>query len=71
VEGELPPLDSPGLEVWMEWLAVATGKAAYLAAMDQAGFRDVTIVSERPYAGPAVPPPLRGKILALELRVKK
>jgi arsenite methyltransferase len=71
VEGDLPSLDSPGLEVWKEWLGVATGKAAYLEAIDQAGFRDVSIVAEHPYAGPAVTPLLCGKIISLELKAKK
>ena len=71
VEGSLPPLDSPGLEVWREWLGVACGKAEYLAAMEQAGFANVSVVLEHPYAGPAVPPLLCGKIMSLELRARK
>ena len=71
VEGRLPPADSPGLEVWAEWLRVACGKQEYLAAMKEAGFRNIAVVTEFPYDGPAMAPMLAGKIVSLQLKVDK
>jgi len=71
VEGQLPPADSPGLEVWTQWLTVACGKQEYLAAMKEAGFRDITVVTEYPYDGQAMTPILAGKIVSLQLKVYK
>jgi len=67
----LPPADSPGLEVWAEWLRVACGKQEYLAAMKEAGFRNIAVVTEFPYDGPAMAPMLAGKIVSLQLKVDK
>ena len=71
VNGKLPPPDSPGLEVWKEWLRVACGRSGYLAAAEQAGFSSITVTDECPYTGPAVTPPLAGKITSLQLRLRK
>lgn len=71
VEGQLPPADSPGLEVWAEWLRVACGKQEYLAAMKEAGFRDIAVGTECPYNGPAMAAMLAGKIVSLQLKVCK
>jgi len=46
VAGPLPPLDTPGLEVWKEWLAVAGGKQEYLSVATQAGFSSVVVVTQ-------------------------
>jgi SAM-dependent methyltransferase len=71
VEGQLPPADSPGLEVWAEWLTVACCKQDYLAAMKKAGFQNIAIVAEYPYDGPGMAPVLAGKIVSLQLNVDK
>ena len=71
VEGQLPPADSPGLEVWAQWLTVACGKQEYLAAMKEAGFRDITIVTECQYDGLGATPLLAGKIVSLQLKAYK
>ena len=71
VNGELPPPDSPGLEIWKEWLRVACGRSEYLAAAEKAGFSSITVTAECLYAGPAVTPPLVGKITGLQLRLQK
>ena len=71
VEGQLPPADSPGLEVWAQWLTVASGKREYLAAMKKAGFRDITIVTECLYDGLGATPLLAGKIVSLQLKAYK
>ncbi|HOW71100.1 MAG TPA: methyltransferase domain-containing protein [Phycisphaerae bacterium] len=71
VEGELPFPESPGLEVWKEWLRVACGRSEYLAAAQEAGFSTITVTEEGPYTGPAVTPALAGKIISLQLRLQK
>jgi len=71
VEGALPSPDSPGLEVWKEWLKVARGKGEYLAAAADAGFSEIVVVSECPYTGAAMAESLMGKILSLQLRLRK
>jgi len=71
VEGQLPPADSPGLEVWAQWLTVACSKREYLAAMKEAGFRDITVVTECLYNGPGATPFLAGKIVSLQLKAYK
>ncbi len=70
VEGPVPATDSPGLEVWASWLAVASGKQEYLSAMAAAGFRDITLVTECRYEGPAMTPLLTGKIVSLLIQAK-
>ena len=71
VEGQLPPADTPGLEVWAEWLTVACGKREYLSAMETAGVRDITVVTECLYDGPGATPLLAGKIVSLQLKAYK
>ena len=71
VAGPLPPLDTPGLEVWKEWLAVASGKEEYLSAAQHAGFGSVALVEEALYTGAALTDPLTGKIVSLQLRLQK
>ena len=70
-EGRLPPPDTPGLEIWTDWLAVATGRREYLDAIAKAGFREVTILDERHWSSPALAEPLRGKIVSLQLRAHR
>jgi len=67
IQGELPPPDLPGLEVWAEWLAVAAGKEEYLTAIEKAGFRDVRVVTQRAFSSPAMTEPLTGKIIHLDV----
>jgi len=71
VKGQIPSPDSPGLEVWKEWLGVACGREEYLAAANRAGFAEVTVVEECVYTGPAVTDLLAGKIVSLGLRLRK
>ena len=71
VDGDIPPLDSPGLEVWKEWLAVACDKREFLAAANQAEFGHVAVVDERPYTGSAMTESLARKISSLQLRLRK
>jgi hypothetical protein len=71
VEGQPPPADAPGLEVWAEWLIGACGKREYLGVMEQAGFKDIDVVAEYPYSGPGMVPELAGKIVGLQLKAMK
>ena len=66
-----PEPDAPGMEIWTDWLKVACGKGQYLKAMEQAGFAEVTIVEERPYAGPGMIPALAGRIVSLQLTARR
>jgi len=70
-EGLLPPADTPGLEVWAEWLAVASGKQEYLEAIRKAGFKDIVVAEERLFDSPAMKGPLAGKIISLQVTAYK
>lgn len=70
VEGIVAHSDDPGMKIWEEWLAVACGKQKYLAAMNEAGFRDV-VIRETSYAGQAMIAALDGKIISLQIRARK
>ncbi|MCE5327406.1 MAG: methyltransferase domain-containing protein [Planctomycetaceae bacterium] len=70
VEGTIGRSDDPGMKIWEEWLAVACGKKEYLAAMNEAGFRDV-VVRETAYAGQAMISALNGKIISLHINARK
>jgi ubiquinone/menaquinone biosynthesis C-methylase UbiE len=70
-KGRLPPADTPGLEVWAEWLAVAAGKREYLDAIRKAGFKDIAVVEEKPFDSPAMKGPLLGKIVSLQVTAYK
>jgi len=71
LEGPPPAPDSPGLEIWKEWLATASGKQVYLRAMRAAGFKEVAVLVERPYTGPALAEALAGQIVSLQLKARK
>jgi SAM-dependent methyltransferase len=70
-EGRIPPAGTPGLEVWAEWLTVAAGKRQYLDAVGKAGFRDMIVLTEKPFESPAMVEPLRGKIISIHLTARK
>ena len=69
--GQPPAPDTPGLDIWRDWLAVASGRDDYLAALSAAGFANVAILSEVPYAGPAMHDRLAGTILNLSIRAER
>lgn len=70
VEGRVAATSDPGMKVWEAWLAVACGERAYVAAIEKAGFRDVSVTAAG-YAGPAMIPLLAGKIIALQVTARK
>jgi hypothetical protein len=59
------------MEIWADWLSVACGKREYLKAMEDAGFKDITIAEECPYSGPGMIPALAGRIVSLQLAARK
>jgi SAM-dependent methyltransferase len=71
--GEIPKTLGRGGEVWAEWLKLAATRDDYLAAMKQAEFAEVVILAEREYGAPGVPLPegLAGKIVSLQVRLRK
>jgi len=70
-KGRLPPADTPGLEVWAEWLAAAVGKEEYLDAIRKAGFKDIVVVEGKPFDSPAMKGPLVEKIISLQVTAYK
>lgn len=58
-------------KVWGEWLAHALGKQAYLNAIAQAGFRDLTIVAENPFYMSQRDDRLKGKIISIYVKAFK
>ncbi len=61
-------LDDP---VWGHWLAAAVGKQAFLAAINEAGFRNATVVAESVFPMAEQDDRLRGKILSIQVRAGK
>jgi hypothetical protein len=47
------------------------GREAYLETIHQAGFADVTVVSESPYEAPEMDERLCGKIISVKVRAFK
>jgi SAM-dependent methyltransferase len=70
-KGRFPPAETPGLEVWAEWLPVAVGRREYLEAIRLAGFRNIAVVEEQPFDSPAMKGPLLGKIISLQVTAYK
>jgi len=70
-EGPMPPASTPGLEVWAEWVTAAAGKNEYLDAVGRAGFRDITVLAQKPFDSPAMLQPLKGKIVSLHVTARK
>jgi len=69
--GDVPPADTPSLEVWAEWLRVAADRQTYLAAVREGGWREVAVLSEQAFSSPLTPPLLAGKVLSLHVRAIK
>jgi arsenite methyltransferase len=63
--------EASGMEIWTDWLKVASGKDEYLQAMEQAGFANVAITVEQAYTGPGMIPALAGRIIRLQLTARK
>ncbi len=66
-DGELPPDVRASATAWADCLAGAMEKEAYLETIRQAGFADVTVVSESSYEAPGLDERLVGKILSVKV----
>lgn len=58
-------------KVWGAWITEAVGKAEYLNAITQAGFHDVTLVTENPFYMSERDHRLKGKIISIQLKAYK
>ena len=58
-------------QVWGGWLAVASGKREYLDAIEQAGFREVVVVSEHGSPSADKDDRLRGRIISIRMKAYK
>ena len=73
IAGEIPPgvvgeLD----EAWAGWFAAKPlGKRDYLAAIEQAGFRKITVAKEHAFSHTGMDPRLEGKIVSIQVRSEK
>jgi SAM-dependent methyltransferase len=70
VEGEFTT-DLPLDKVWGEWITQAVGKAEYLNAITQAGFHDITLVTENPFYMSERDDRLKGKIISVQVKAYK
>lgn len=70
-DGELPAEVKESALAWADCLAGAMEKAAYLAAIRQAGFSEVAVVAESAYEAPDMDEGLRGKIISVKVRAVK
>jgi SAM-dependent methyltransferase len=57
--------------LWGDWLAHASGKREYLAALAAAGFRGVEVLAEGTFPMAEMDPRLRGRIVSIKLRARK
>ena len=66
-EGQLPEDVRKSFAAWADCLAGAMDKEEYLQTIREAGFAEVSIVSQRPYGAPAMDPRLQGKIISVNV----
>ena len=69
--GNIPPDVRASAAAWADCLAGAMGREAYLETIRQAGFADVTVISESPYEAPEMDERLCGKIISVKVRAFK
>lgn len=58
-------------DVWGEWLAVATGKEAYLSSIREAGFQNLKLVRETTFPIAEQDERLRGRIVSIAVEAYK
>jgi len=58
-------------ELWAPWLAVASDRQEYLKAIQQGGFRTMTVLAEGLFPMAEADAVLRGRILSLQIKVDK
>jgi arsenite methyltransferase len=69
--GDLPDDVRRSFAAWANCLAGAMEKVAYLKTIRQAGFTEVSVVSEAPYKEADLDARLKGKILSVKVRAFK
>ena len=70
-KGAIPEDVRQSFAAWADCLAGAMDQEDYLRTIRQAGFGEVTIVSERPYEAPEMDSRLKGKIISVSVRAVK
>ena len=72
-QGEIPQEVIAGLdEAWGGWFgAKPLGKQPYLDAIEQAGFRKITIAKKHTFAHTGMDPRLEGKIISIQVKAVK
>ena len=68
--GELPENVKKSFDAWASCIAGALDKDDYLNKISEAGFKDVKVVSQKPYLID-VSPQLRGKIISIQVEAQK
>jgi arsenite methyltransferase len=58
-------------EMWAPWLAVASDRQTYLQAIQQGGFRTVTVLAEGLFPMAEADAVLRGRILSIQIKADK
>ncbi len=58
-------------EIWTPWLAAAADRQEYLKAIQQGGFRTMTVLAEGPFPMVEADAVLRGRILSIQIRADK
>ena len=69
-EGELPDAIKKSFDAWAECIAGALEKSDYISKIEKAGFKNVKIVSQKPYTID-ISPELRGKITSIQVDANK
>jgi arsenite methyltransferase len=69
-EGELPEAVKRSFDAWAECIAGALEKSDYINKIKKAGFKNVKIVSQKPYTID-ISPELRGKITSIQVEANK
>jgi SAM-dependent methyltransferase len=58
-------------KIWVQWLAVASGRQEYLDAIKEAGFRIITVVAEGSFPMAEADNVLKGKIISIQVKGSK
>ena len=69
-EGTLPEAVKKSFDAWAECIAGALEKSDYINKMEKGGFKNVKIVSQKPYTID-ISPELRGKITSIQVEANK
>ena len=69
-EGELPEVVKKKFDAWAECIAGALEKSDYTSKIEKAGFKNVKIISQKPYTID-ISPELRGKITSIQVEANK